>query len=79
MREVAADASSLIEGDVYVLDKGTKVLQFNTKASAGKEKFRAAEFVRTLVSPRQGHCDITVYGQVIFTLLNIRSLMLLGR
>jgi len=63
VREVPADASSLVEGDVYVLDKGAKVLQFNTKASAGKEKFKAAEFVHTLANTRQGHCDVIVYDE----------------
>jgi gelsolin len=63
VREVTPEASSLVAGDVYVLDKGTKVWQFNTKASLGKEKFKAAEFVQSLVSDRQKQCDVTVYGK----------------
>jgi len=63
VREVPATAASIIEGDVYILDKGTHVLQYNTKTSAGKEKFKAAEFAQTLVSPRQGHCDIKVFDE----------------
>ncbi|KAJ7069501.1 actin regulatory protein [Mycena amicta] len=63
VREVAAKASSIVEGDVYILDKGTHVWQFNTKTSAGKEKFKAAEFAQSLVEPRQGHCDIEVFDE----------------
>ncbi|KAJ7079736.1 actin regulatory protein [Mycena belliarum] len=63
VREVRAVAESIIEGDVYVLDKGTHVLQFNTRMSAGKEKFMAAEFAQSLVAPRQGHCDIKVFDE----------------
>ncbi|ESK95169.1 actin regulatory protein [Moniliophthora roreri MCA 2997] len=63
IREVAAEASSLVKGDVYVLDKGSKVLQLNTKDSVGKEKFKAAEFVQSLVEARQGQCDVTVYDE----------------
>ncbi|KIK69764.1 hypothetical protein GYMLUDRAFT_34156 [Collybiopsis luxurians FD-317 M1] len=63
IREVSFSASSLVEGDVFVLDKGTKVWQLNTKESAGKEKFRAAEFVRSIVETRKGGCDVTVFDE----------------
>ncbi|CAK5283978.1 unnamed protein product [Mycena citricolor] len=63
VREVPAVAASLVAGDVYVLDKGTHVLQLNTTASAGKEKFKAAEFAQSLVAPRQGHCDVEVFDE----------------
>lgn len=46
-----------------MLDRGSVVLQFNTKHSSGKEKFNAAEFARTLVDGRQGHCELTVYDE----------------
>ncbi|KAF7298792.1 Actin-binding protein [Mycena indigotica] len=63
VREIAPKASNIVEGDVYVLDKGTHVWQFNTKTSAGKEKFKAAEFSQSLVEPRQGHCDVEVFDE----------------
>lgn len=63
VREVAAQAASLVEGDTYVLDKGSHILQFNTKSSVGQEKYRAAEFVQSLVSQRQGQCEVTVYDE----------------
>ncbi|KAJ4482368.1 fragmin60 [Lentinula aciculospora] len=62
IREVPFAGSSLIEGDVFVLDKGTKVWQLNTKESAGKEKFRAAEFVRSLSEGRRG-CEVAVFDE----------------
>lgn len=63
VREVALDASSLVVGDVYVLDKGIKLLQFNTKSSSGIERFQAANFVQSIASERRGQCEITVYGK----------------
>jgi len=62
IREVPFAASSLVEGDVFVLDKGAKVWQLNTKESAGKEKFRAAEFARSLVNERRGS-EVTVFDE----------------
>lgn len=64
VREVAAEGSSLVEGAVFVLDKGTAVWQFNIKASVGQEKFRAAEFSHSLLSEREGHNEEVphVYG-----------------
>ncbi|KAJ7780722.1 fragmin60 [Mycena maculata] len=51
VRQVAATAESLVEGDVYVLEKGADVAwQFNTKTSPHQERYRAAEFADTLVS-----------------------------
>ncbi|EIN13016.1 fragmin60 [Punctularia strigosozonata HHB-11173 SS5] len=63
VREVAAEASSLHQGDVYVLDKGDKIWQLNTQNSLGKEKFKAAEFVRSLADARKDACDVTVYEE----------------
>lgn len=62
---MAAEGSSLVEGAVFVLDKGTAVWQFNTKASVGQEKFRAAEFSHSLLSEREGRKEEVphVYGQ----------------
>ena len=68
VREVPANKDSLIEGDVFVLDKGSAIWQYNTLGSAGQEKFKAAEFLNNLVNGRQGRGDITVYG--IFILRN---------
>jgi len=63
VREVLCAAASLVEGDVFVLDRGAAVWQLNTTASAGKEKFRAAEFVQSIVSNREGACAATVFDE----------------
>jgi gelsolin len=63
VREIAATANNLVEGDVYVFDKGQSILQFNAKGSAGQERFRAAEFVQSLANERKGQAEVTVYGQ----------------
>lgn len=61
VREVEPVAASLIAGDAYVLDKGAEVWQLNTKESAGQEKYKAAEFVQSLVDGRKG-CEVVVFG-----------------
>ncbi|KAI9058252.1 fragmin60 [Trametes sanguinea] len=63
IREVPADGSSVAQGDVYVLDMGDRVWQFNTRGSTGKVRFKAAEFVQSLVSEREGQCEPTVYDE----------------
>jgi len=65
VREVPASADSLVEGDVYVLDKGRHILQYNTKGSTGQERFKAAEFAQSLVNGRESHgrSDVAVYDE----------------
>ncbi|KAI0354865.1 fragmin60 [Trametes cingulata] len=63
VREVPAEGSSVVQGDVYVFDMGVRVWQFNTRESAGKVRFKAAEFVRSLVDEREGQCETTVYDE----------------
>lgn len=62
IREVPAVAQSLVEGDVYVLDLGNQIWQYNSKASQGQEKFKAAEFVQTIIRSRKGKAELKVYG-----------------
>ncbi|KAF8524963.1 fragmin60 [Gautieria morchelliformis] len=54
-RQVKDDPASIRDaaGDVLVLDKGSALWQFNRKGSAGKERFKAAEFVRNIMEERQ--------------------------
>jgi gelsolin len=69
VREVALEASSLAQGDVFVLDKGTHLWQFNTKTCVGKERFEARQFVESIaVQRREEHfpVDVTVYGTLNF-------------
>lgn len=63
IRELPAEAQSLNKGDVFVLDLGNKILQYNTGGSSGKERFMAADFVRRIADGRPGECQPTVYGE----------------
>ncbi|KJA21239.1 hypothetical protein HYPSUDRAFT_141011 [Hypholoma sublateritium FD-334 SS-4] len=63
VREVPATAESLVEGNVYVLDKGAEIFQLNTKASTGQERFHAAEFVQRLINERQNQSSLTVFDE----------------
>lgn len=63
IRQVRLDAESVRQtnnavsggGGVLVLDKGSHIWQFNRKNSAGRERFKAAEYVRSMVEERQTH------------------------
>ncbi|KAI0333688.1 fragmin60 [Cubamyces sp. BRFM 1775] len=63
VREVPAEGASVVQGDVYVLDMGERVWRFNTEKSAGKVRFKAAEFVQSLVDERESQCETTVYDE----------------
>lgn len=67
VREVVAEGASFVPGDAYILDMGTKVWQFNTKGSVGKERFKAAEFVQSLANERGntsgGTVEVQVFGK----------------
>ncbi|KAI0661985.1 fragmin60 [Cubamyces menziesii] len=65
VREVPVEGASVVQGGVYVLDMGRRVWQFNTQESTGKVRFKAAEFVQSLVDEREGQCETTVYGTQI--------------
>jgi len=64
VREVAPNAQSLRYGDVFVLDQGTTVLQFNMKGSSGKERFKAADFVRSIADHRVEESKVKCTVQV---------------
>lgn len=66
VRQVDLNQPNPIEGgDVYILDKGSEVWQLNTIGSVGREKFRAAEFSKSLTEhpDRKGRCDLQVFDQ----------------
>jgi gelsolin len=52
--EVALSGSSLNEGDVYVLDAGLSIWQWQGKKANQAEKLRAAQLVAQLTSERRG-------------------------
>ncbi|KAH7909816.1 hypothetical protein BJ138DRAFT_1066365 [Hygrophoropsis aurantiaca] len=64
IREIPSDGLvTLIQGCVYVLDKGEELWQFNTKTSTGQEKFKAAAFVQSMEDQREGRCKVEVYDE----------------
>ncbi|KAG9017150.1 hypothetical protein FRB90_001574 [Tulasnella sp. 427] len=66
VREVDPQEPNAVEsGDVYILDKGSEIWQLNTLGSVGREKFKAAEFAKSLADhpERKGRCDLQVFDQ----------------
>ncbi|KAG8934772.1 hypothetical protein FRC01_000453 [Tulasnella sp. 417] len=66
VRQVNLKLPNPIEsGDVYILDKGSEVWQLNTVGSVGREKFKAAEFSKSLADhpDRKGRCELQVFDQ----------------
>lgn len=49
--------------DVFVLDKGREIWQYNSKKSSGKEKFKAAEFVRQIIDGRKHEPILKVFDE----------------
>jgi len=58
--EVALNRSSLNSGDVFILDRGMRVFQFNGGKSAGAERMRAAQVVRAIDDERGSNVQIIV-------------------
>jgi gelsolin len=46
-----------------VLDRGREIWQWNTKKSSGKEKFKAAEFVRAIIDGRKHDPVLKVFDE----------------
>jgi len=63
IREVPRAAESLNSGDVFVLDAGTTIYQFQGKTSSGIEKVKAAKFVQGLLEERDGKARIVVVDE----------------
>jgi len=63
VHEVAVKGDSVVQGNVYVLDRGHDgVWQLNTKSSTHAEKYRGAEFARELLEGRDSG-NVTVYDE----------------
>jgi len=54
---------SLNSGDVFILDGGLKLMQFNGSKAGAKEKGRAAQLTRALKDERKGFPKITVFEE----------------
>ena len=66
VRQVARAFKKTLErypSDVFVLDKGREIWQYNSKKSSGKEKFKAAEFVRQIIDGRKHEPVLKVFDE----------------
>eukprot|EP01123_Difflugia_compressa_P000005 TRINITY_DN0_c0_g1_i7.p2 TRINITY_DN0_c0_g1~~TRINITY_DN0_c0_g1_i7.p2 ORF type:complete len:369 (-),score=90.10 TRINITY_DN0_c0_g1_i7:82-1188(-) len=63
VREVPLDATSLNSGDVFILDAGMKLYQFQGKASSGGEKSKAAQIARGLDDERGSKVEVHVLDE----------------
>jgi len=59
---VPISTSSLNSGDVFVLDLGLNIYQWNGRSASGNEKTRAAELTSKLKSERNGLPNVIIYG-----------------
>ncbi|CAO3658629.1 unnamed protein product [Umbelopsis ramanniana] len=58
--EVPLHSDSLNSGDVFVLDTGDKVYQWQGQESQGVEKAKAAEYIAQLISERDGKGETVI-------------------
>jgi len=58
--QVDLTRGSLNSGDVFILDSGLKIWQWNGKKSGPQEKQKGAQFSRALVDERKGRAKITL-------------------
>jgi gelsolin len=61
--QVDLKASSLNEGDVFILDNGLTIYQFQGKKAGMNEKARGAQLCRTLDTDRSGRSKIITFRQ----------------
>jgi len=61
--EVDRSFKSLNSGDVFILDAGLKVYQFNGSKAGPQEKMKGAQFCRALADERKGLPRISVYEE----------------
>jgi len=62
--EVDLDIKSLNEGDVFILDNGLELIQWNGKQSGIFEKRKAAETIQAMKNDRNGRPNTTVMDGV---------------
>jgi len=61
--EVPLDVKSVNSGDVFILDLGMLLIQFNGKASSGHERIKAAEVCRALDDERGSVPEVLVFEE----------------
>jgi len=63
VREVPLEASSVNSGDVYLLDLGKKVVQFQGKECSGVERAKAARLIRAIDDQRGSDVDMITFSE----------------
>jgi len=61
--QVALSGTSLNSGDVFVLDAGLRIWQWNGKTSSGQERMKAAQLARAISDERKGQPKLTVLAE----------------
>jgi len=61
--QVPLSGQSLNSGDVFVLDAGLKLYQWNGKTSSGQERMKAAQLARAISDERKGLSKVTVLAE----------------
>jgi hypothetical protein len=67
VRQVPLSCNSLNKGDVFVLDAGTAVYQWNGEGSSGKEKNKSSEYCHAIANSRK-NVKVSVFGIILLIL-----------
>lgn len=60
VRQVSLHPDRVLSSDVFILDLGLHLIQWNGNASSKDERFKAMQYLHTLKSDRGGHCQSEV-------------------
>ena len=63
VRQVAFSLKSLNSNDVFIVDNGLEIIQWNGKLSSKDEKFKASQFLQQLKAERQGRASVSVFDE----------------
>lgn len=61
--EVPAEGKSLNQGDVFILDLGLKLIQWNGSKSSGNERIKAGQYAAAIDAERMGKATISVHAE----------------
>jgi len=61
--QVGLSGNSLNSGDVFLLDLGLKIYQWNGKTSSGQERMKGAQVARAVSDERKGLSKVTVLAE----------------
>jgi len=63
VKQIPLKKENVSSGDVYILDKGLELLQWNGSECNKDEKFRATQYLQTLRSERNGKPKVEVFEE----------------